>query len=148
MPYTYRHASTEFAAFLAAARDGLNLSSDNATYTATDAVFQVFRRRLSVPQALAFADVLPCVLRAIFLAHWDVSALVLPFADRAALTAEAQAVRPHHNLTPGNCIEAVARAVRGQVLALDLDRVLATLPEGAVEFWAVPGVGSGDLRFP
>ena len=59
MPYTYRHASAEFAAFLADAREALGLESDNATYTAVDAVFQVFRTRLSVEQALAFADLLP-----------------------------------------------------------------------------------------
>lgn len=70
MPYTYRHASAEFAAFLADAREALGLESDNATYTAVDAVFQVFRTRLSVEQALAFADLLPCVLRAIFVWRW------------------------------------------------------------------------------
>jgi len=147
MPYTYRHASTEYAAFLADARAALNLESDNSTYTAADAVFQVFRRRLTVPQALAFADILPCVLRAISLWRWPPAA-PLPFADRATLTREAQAIRPHHNLTPNNAIEGIALALRRQVLAIDLDRVLATLPAGAAEYWQVAPDTPPAVRFP
>lgn len=149
MPYTYRHASAEFAAFLRDAREALELETDNMAYTATDAVFRVFRARLTVEEALAFADILPAVLRAIFVAEWRPAA-PLPFADRASLTREAQAVRPHHNLTPDHAIAALARVLRRHVLAIDLDRVLARLPPGAAEFWAVPederkGLG---VRFP
>lgn len=149
MPYTYRHASAEFRAFLDDAKEAMRLESDNATYTAVDGVFQVFRRRLTVEQALAFADILPCVLRAIFLWRWRPAA-PLPFADRSALTREAQAIRPHHNLTPDNCIPAVARALRRQVLASDLDPVLARLPEGARAFWDLPPeeLATLSVRFP
>lgn len=112
MPYTYRHASAEFAAFLADARERLGLDSDNMTYTAVDAVFQVFRRRLTVPQALAFADVLPAVLRAIFLWRWTPGDPV-PWSARADLAVEVKAVRPHHNLTPDHAITAVAEALAG-----------------------------------
>lgn len=149
MPYTYRHASAEFSAFLRDAREELGLESDNMAYTATDAVFRVFRARLTVEEALAFADILPAVLRAIFVADWRPAA-PLPFADRASLTREAQAVRPHHNLTPDHAIAALARVLRRHVLAIDLDRVLARLPPGAAEFWSVPGEdrkGPG-VRFP
>lgn len=134
MPYTYRHASAEFAAFLADARSAMNLTSDNATYTAIDGVFQTFRRRLTVPQALAFADELPAVPRAIFVWRWK-PVEPLPFTTRAAMTAEAQALRPHHNLTPDNCIQAVAWALRS---ATELDPVLATLPPPARAFWDLP----------
>ena len=134
MPYTYRHASAEFTAFLADARAALNLTSDNATYTAVDGVFQTFRRRLTVPQALTFADALPAVLRAIFVWRWSPVA-PLPFATRAAMTAEAQSLRPNHNLTPDNCIAAVAWALRS---AADLDPALATLPPEARAFWDLP----------
>lgn len=147
MPYTYRHAQAEFAAFLRDAREAMALDSDNMTYTAVDGVFQTFRRRLTVPQALAFADLLPAILRAMFLWRWT-PAPPLPFADRATLTAEAQSLRPHHNLTPANCIEATALALRGQIGAADLDRLLADFPQGAAEFWALPpGVPAPALRF-
>lgn len=147
MPYTYRHASAEFAAFLRDARDAMNLDSDNMTFTAVDGVFQTFRRRLTIAQALAFADLLPAVLRAMFLWRWTPQA-PLPFADRATLTAEAQSLRPHHNLTPPTCIAATALALRGQIPGPDLDKLLADFPAGAAEFWALPeGTPAPALRF-
>jgi uncharacterized protein (DUF2267 family) len=146
MPYTYRHASAEWRAFLDDAKAEMNLESDNSTYTAIEGVFLTFRRRLTVEQALLFADLLPAVPRAIFVAGWR-PALPLPFAPRDVLTAEAQALRPHHNLTPVNCIEAVARALLAQVAAADLRRVLADFPPGATAFWAVPDPQPA-LRFP
>jgi uncharacterized protein (DUF2267 family) len=149
MPYTYRHASAEFRAFLDDARDELGLDSDNAAYTAVEAVFQVFRRRLTVAEALAFADLLPCVLRAIFVTGWR-PADPVPFADRATLAREAQGLRLQHNLTPPHAIAAVSRALRRQVHARDLDRVLAGLPPGAAAFWHLPPDEAARLtvRFP
>jgi hypothetical protein len=49
-------------------------------------------------------------------------------------------LRPHHNLTPDNCVEATALALRKSVLREDLERVLVTLPPFATLFWSVPGV--------
>lgn len=138
MPWTYRHASREFASFLADAREEMELVSDNSAYTAVQGVLLCFRRRLTVQQALDFAGLLPSVVRAIFVADWQV-APPLPFADRAALTAEAQALRPHHNLTPDNCIAATALALRHHVDQAALDALLATFPAGAVEFWHLDG---------
>jgi uncharacterized protein (DUF2267 family) len=135
MPWTYRHASKEFRAFLEDARDRMCLDSDNMTYTAVDAVFQVFRRRLTPQQGLDFASVLPSVLRAIFVYRWDVSQPPVEFDDRDAMTTEAKAVRSDHNLTPENAIEATAWAVRRCVDQKDFDRVLAEMPEGAADFW-------------
>ena len=137
MPWTYRHASKEFRAFLDDARDRMCLDSDNMTYTAVDAVFQVFRRRLTPQQGLDFASVLPSVLRAIFVHRWDVSQPPVAFGDRAAMTSEARAVRSDHNLTPENAIEATAWAVRRCVDQKDFDRVLAEMPSGAADFWRV-----------
>ena len=137
MPWAYRHATKDFQAFLRDAEEQLNTPTNNMTYTAVDAVFQVFRRRLSVAQGLAFADVLPAVLRALFVYNWDTGAAPLPFASRAEMTKEAQAIRKDHNLTPDHAIAAVAHALRRHVRQADLDRVLETLPEGAVEFWSV-----------
>lgn len=137
MPWTYRHATREFRAFLADARDRMGLTSDNMAYTAIDGVFRVFRRRLTAQQGLDFASVLPAVPRAIFVQDWDLSDGPVPFADRSSLIAEARALRKHHNLTPDNAIEAVAWALRRSVRQADLDRVLEGFPEAAREFWAV-----------
>ena len=108
MPRTYRHASREWRAFLEDVKERMSLESDNMAYTAVDAVLQVFRRRLTARQGLAFASVLPAVLRAIFVKDWDVSEPPVPFADRQVLTEEVRQVRVNHNLTPDNAIEATA----------------------------------------
>lgn len=148
MPWTYRHAQKEFAAFLSDARDRMGLVSDNMAYTAVDGVFQVFRRRLTVAQGLAFADLLPCVLRAVFVYRWDAGAAPVPFAGRAEMTREAQAVRAAHNLTPENAIEAVAWALRRRVDQRALDALLAELPEGAADFWHVEVQDPRELDQP
>lgn len=137
MPYTYRHASAEFRLFLDTARAAMALDSDNTTFTATEGVLLCFRRRLTVDQALRFADVLPAVLRALFLARWHPE-LPAPWGSRVAQIAEAKALRPHHNMTPDTCIDAVAEALTTQVLALDLASVLAAIGPEAQAFWAVP----------
>jgi len=137
MPWTYRHASREFRAFLDDAKDRMGLDSDNMAYTAVDGVFRTFRRRLTPAQGILFASALPCVLAAIFIRDWDVTAPPVPFASREDMTREAQALRPHHNLTPENAIEATAFALWRVMNGADLTRVLQKLPTEARAFWAV-----------
>jgi uncharacterized protein (DUF2267 family) len=145
MPWTYRHASHEWRAFLDDVREATGLISDNMAYTAIDGVFRVFRARLTAEEGLRFATVLPSVPRAIFVAGWVPEARPVPFASRAEMTREAQALRPHHNLTPENAIEAVGRALWRSVRRAELERVLATLPEGAEAFWHVETDSPEDL---
>lgn len=137
MPWTYRHASKDWAAFLADAKDGLALVSDNSTYTAVEGVLLAFRRRLAPREVTAFADLLPAVLRALFIHGWDPEAPAERWTDRAALEAEVRALRPHHNLTPEAAIEPVARALRRCVNQPDLDRLLAGIGPEAQAFWQV-----------
>ncbi|RSK40798.1 DUF2267 domain-containing protein [Rhodovulum iodosum] len=137
MPWTYRHASKEWRAFLDDVKERMCLQSDNMAYTAVDAVFQVFRRRLTAQQGLDFAAVLPSVLRAIFVHRWDVSDHPVPFTGRSELVAEVKQVRVNHNLTPDNAIEATAWAVRRCTDKRDFERVLEKMPDGAVAFWHV-----------
>ena len=145
MPWTYRQATREWQAFLGDARAAMNLESDNATYTAVQGVLQAFRRRLTPQQAIDFAQVLPSVLRALFVADWRLDEGPLPAGTRADWTTEAVALRPHHNLTPPNCVAATALALRKSILRQDLDRVLATLPPFAAEFWSTPGIDPATL---
>ena len=137
MPWSYRHATKDWQAFLADAREGLELDSDNTTYTAVQGVLMTFRRRLAPRQVMAFAELLPAVLRALFVAGWDPDAPPEPWAGRAALEAEARALRPHHNLTPERPIEPVALALRRTLNQADLDRLLARLGPEAEAYWQV-----------
>lgn len=145
IPWAIRHATRDWQAFLADAKDRLGLSSDNSAYTAVDAVLQVFRRRLTVEQALAFAQILPACLRALFVQDWDVAAAPVSFGTRTEMTREAKAVRKDHNLTPDHAIEAVAWAVRRHVHQRDLDALLQRLPEGAVAYWRVETADPREL---
>ena len=137
MTWTYRHASKEWRAFLDDVKDRMSLESDNMAYTAVDAVFQVFRRRLTAQEGLEFASVLPSVLRAIFVHRWDVTEPRAVFEDREALISEVKNVRVNHNLTPDNAIEATAWAVRRCTNKRDFQRVLDKLPVEAHAFWHV-----------
>ena len=134
LPTTYRHATRDWQSFLNDAKEQMNLSSDNTAYTAVQGVLLAFRRRLTPAQGLAFANQLPSVLRAIFVADWDISQPPLPWAKRDMLTAEAKALRSDHNLTPDNAIEATARALRAHVRQVDFDRMLAKLPQEARDY--------------
>ncbi|TNF16177.1 MAG: DUF2267 domain-containing protein [Rhodobacteraceae bacterium] len=135
MLWTYRHAQKEFASFLSDARERMGLDSDNMTYTAVGGVFVTFRARLRPPEAIAFADCLPSVLRAIFVFNWDVEATPRPFVSRSEMTREAQSLRPHHNLTPDNAIEATAFALWRHVDHRAFKVALARIGPEAEAFW-------------
>ncbi len=135
VPSQYQRATDDFFAFLADARDAAGLTSVHQAYTMVQGVLQTFRRRLSLPDAIRFADVLPAVVRALFVADWDPAEPVRPFADRASMTAEVRALRPNHNFSPDTAIHDVAAALRRHVDVPAFEAILAALPEGAAEFW-------------
>ncbi|MFY0594959.1 MAG: DUF2267 domain-containing protein [Cognatishimia sp.] len=137
MPWTYRHSHREWRAFLDDVMSQMSPQTDNTTYTAIQGVLLVFRRRLTPQQALKFATVLPTVPRAIFVEDWNVDDPILPFCDRETLTAEVKSLRPHHNLTPDNAIEATAYALWRSVQHRDLNRVLQYLGPDAESYWKV-----------
>ncbi len=136
MPSEYAHASADFENYLVAALETSGLSTRNQVYTMTQGVFQVFRRRLDLEAAIRFANVLPPVLRAIFVADWNPKDPVIPFSGRAAMTREVQALRQDHNFSPDTCIRDIALALRRSIDVDALNQVLSSLPEGAAEFWS------------
>lgn len=147
MPWTYRHASAEWRRFLDIAREEMDLVSDNLAYTAIEGVLLAFRRRLTVDQALRFADRLPSIPRAIFVFRWQPETPAA-WGSRATQIAEAKSLRPGHNLTPDNCIEATAIALRAVVRADEIDPVLAAIGNEATAFWHVPPERLRNVDFP
>jgi uncharacterized protein (DUF2267 family) len=135
VPPQYQRATDDFFAFLVDARDASSLQTTHQAYTMVQGVLQTFRRRLSLPDAIRFAAVLPAVVRALFVADWDPDEPQRPFGDRATMTAEVQALRPNHNFAPQTAIRDVATALRKHVDQVRFDAQLATLPVGAAEFW-------------
>lgn len=145
MPWTYRQATREWQAFLADAQDAIGTPTDHSTFTAVEGTLRAFRRRLTPQQAIDFAQILPSVLRAIFVADWDLSVPSAPAGTRADWTADAKGLRPHHNIAPDGVIAGTAVALRKSVLREDLDRVLSRLPPFAAEFWSTPGIDPATL---
>jgi len=143
VPLKYNNATSEFMRFLDDARDAAGLVSANQAFTMTEGVLRAFRDRLDVRDAILFADVLPAVLRAVFVADWDVDRPRKEFGDRASAVADVRALRADHNFSPDTCLEAVAGALRRHVDPIAFDRTLARLPEGAARFWD-PAPPDGD----
>ncbi|WP_306029800.1 DUF2267 domain-containing protein [Stappia sp. MMSF_3263] len=138
IPAEYSNASVVFDRFLEDARDRAGLATRNQTYTMVQGVLQVFRARLELEEAIRFAGVLPPLLRAIFIADWDLDAPKRDFSSCEEMTGEVQALRRHHNFSPDTAIADVAAALRKHVDQQAFDRALAALPAEAAAFWAVP----------
>jgi len=136
-PFAYQNASLEFERFMVDARDASDLATTNMAWNMVVGVLHAFRGRLTVQEVLRFADILPPVLRALFVEGWDSEAPILAFGQDEDLLAEVRSVRAAHNFAPPNAVQAVAQALRRNVDNAELDRVLATLPAGAAAFWSV-----------
>lgn len=135
VPPEYQRARDDFYNFLLDARDTAGLGSTHQAYTMVQGVFQTFRRRLDLKDAIRFASVLPAALRALFVADWNPEQPRCAFEDRAVMTQEVRALRADHNFAPETAIQDVARGLRRHVDEAAFDSVLESLPSGASEFW-------------
>ena len=136
MPMEYSQASRDFDSFMEDLRGTSMLATTHQAYTMLQGVLQVFRRRLTVQQALRFADVLPPVLRAIFVSDWNVEEPQRAFASREEMSHEVRELRPDHNFSTETAIADVAASLRRHVDTGTFERTLASLPPAARDFWA------------
>ena len=136
VPLEYQNTSLDFERFMIDARDLAGLATTNMAWNMVVGVLHAFRSRLTAKQALLFADVLPPVVRAIFIENWNIDEPVRQFSGGTELLAQVRSVRPEHNFSPANAVEAVAEALRKHIDNEAFDRVLLALPAGAKEFWA------------
>ncbi len=136
MPMEYAYASRDFDAFIEALRERLDHVTRHQTYQTVESVLRVFRRRLSLRDAVIFADALPPVLRAIFVARWNPDEPRRPFDTPARLNREVQEFRVDHDFSPDTAIEDVATVLWSFVDAEAFARALGALPEEARSFWA------------
>ncbi|MBO6637340.1 MAG: DUF2267 domain-containing protein [Roseitalea sp.] len=135
MPQEYQLAAQRFDAFVVDARDALGLATRNQTYTVVEAVLLAFRRRLQPDEVLVFADALPPVLRAVFVAGWDASERRPGFPDRDVLEAEVRSLRAGHNFAPDGAIALIATVLRHHVDRDRFDKAVAKLSPDAQAFW-------------
>ena len=137
VPSEYQRATDDFYKLLTDVRDSAGLTTTNQAYTVLQGVFQVFRRRLDLQDAVRFLNLLPVGARALFVADWDADEQKRDFEDRTIMTKEVRELRAEHNYAPESAIRDVAVALRRNVDQTAFDHVLAALPRGAVEFWQV-----------
>lgn len=137
MPFEYAHASREFDRFMKEAMEQLGHVTRHQTYQTVESVLRVFRRRLTQEEVLAFAKVLPAVLRAIFVAQWQDGRQVKQFTSLAKMNREVQERRINHDFSPDDSIEIMASVLRNHVDNRQFDAVVRTLSPAAAEFWAV-----------
>jgi uncharacterized protein (DUF2267 family) len=135
VPNEYQRATDDFYSFLLDARDMAGLWSTHVTYTMTQGVFQVFRKRLSIRQSIEFANILPVGLRALFVSDWNMDESKKEFQSREAMTQEVRNLRKEHNFSTDDAIGVIATVLRKHVDEKRLDKVLENFPEGSVEFW-------------
>ncbi len=135
VPFEYSNAGAQFRQLLRDARDLAGFATTNQSYTMVQGVLLTFRRRLTTHEALRFADVLPAVARAIFVADWDIDSPPQPFVDRATMSREVQELRADHNYAPDDAISIVAAALRRNVDEVAFNRCLDDLGPKAIEFW-------------
>jgi uncharacterized protein (DUF2267 family) len=134
-PTEYQQAHVDFVRFMVAARDAAGLHTTNMAWNMVEGVLHVFRRRLTTPEAILFANVLPPMVRALFVENWR-PAEPVPFTSRECLTVEVKALRADHNFSPDTAISAVAQALWGCVDHARLRQALDQLPPQASEFWS------------
>lgn len=135
VPPEYQRASQHFEAFMADVCAASGLSTTHQAWNMVVGVLHAFRRRLSLREALRFANVLPPVVRAIFVSDWDADEPIRPFEDVATMTREVKALRAAHNFSTDTAIREVAAALRRHVDAADFEAMLATLPPEARSYW-------------
>ncbi len=140
VPSEYQRATDDFYAFLIDVRDASGLTTTNQAYTMVEGVFQAFRRRLDLREAVMFAGALPPALRALFISDWNPDEPKRSFDDLATMTKEVQALRPDHNFAPDTSIRDVTQAMWRHVDRTAFERALRCLPETAARFWGL-GVG-------
>lgn len=137
-PSEYQRASIEFERFMVTARDAADLATTNQAWTMVEGALRAFRRRLTIEQALRFADCLPPVLRALFVEDWHPQRSPVPMGTRDEILEEVRGLRHEHNFSPPNAVEAVGVALRACVEPEALERALSAMPEPVRSFWFAP----------
>ena len=108
LPFEYQNPTLQFERFMVDARDCAGLPTTNMAWNMVVGVLHAFRWRLSVPQALSFAAVLPPMVRALFIEDWDLAQPVRPFGEAADWLADVRSVRHRHNFSPPDAVASVA----------------------------------------
>ena len=134
-PIEYAKASAEFYSFMDDIKQQADFHSFHVTYTMVQGVFQVFRRRVSVKEALKFADCLPVGLRALFVKDWDVDEPIKAFTSLREMNDEVKELRSQHNFARDDAIQIVVKVLPKHVEKIHYDKMMAQMSEEIKGFW-------------
>ena len=150
-PPEYQRASIDFEKFMVAARDHAGLATTNMAWNMVAGVLHAMRRRLTLEQALRFADQLPPAIRGLFVEGWRPADPVAEVGTHTEILQEVRALHRDHNFSPDNAIEAVGFALSRVVPSDAFARALHALPPELRTLWsefdtAAPGAAAGPLN--
>ena len=121
---------------MVAARDHAGLATTNMAWNMVEGVLHAFRRRLTLEQALRFADQLPPVVRSLFIEGWRPGNQVSNVGTSAEILEEVRSLRCEHNFSPDNAIKSVGLALFAVLPSDAFARALDALPPELRELWS------------
>jgi len=136
IPQEYQLAEQVFRTLLEDVRSELDMPTKNTAYTALQSVLIVFRRCLTLEQAILFAGVLPALVRAVFVQDWNPRESRQEFGGLEDMNAEVKSIRRDHNFSPENAIQGVSVVLWRYVDKDAFERVLKDISAEAELFWA------------
>lgn len=136
VPIEYRQASEEFDTLLQQVADATGLQTRHQAFTTLQGVLLAFRRRLDPVEGLRFVQVLPPLLRALFVADWNLNETPLPAGDQEAWLSDVKSLRRHHNISPDTAVADVATVLWARLDPTQLQNCLDALPPFALSFWS------------
>ncbi len=142
MPYPqeYQICTNKFQEFLLDVKTNCDFESSHMAYTVAQGVFQAFRRRLNLEDAIRFSNILPAGLRALFVADWDPEQPIKDFTTSSEeVIKEVQSLREVHNFTylTEHPVKNVFKALIKQVDSDKFKAFMDKLPSEAKLFWEI-----------
>lgn len=134
-PIEYATATKDFYNFMEDVKVKSELHSFHVTYTMVQSVFHVFRRRVSIENALKFANTLPVALRALFVKDWDVNEQLKPFESFEKMNEEVKELRYPHNFSIDLAIEVVTSVLPNHVEKIYFNKMMDEMPIEVKIFW-------------
>ena len=135
MPQEIAYASKQFMELLGALKERALLETHNQCYAMLRAVLHEFRSYMTIKQAIAFADGLPPLVRAIFVEGWQPADEPPPPPSRKEFaSAVARRLAPHH-YAPDNLASDVFAVLVPRAERTKIARVMDELPADLNNLW-------------
>jgi uncharacterized protein (DUF2267 family) len=134
-PIEYATATQDFYKFMDDVKQKADFHSFHVTYTMVQGVFQAFRRRVSIEEALCFANCLPVALRALFVKDWDINKPKKEFESFDKMNEDVKKLRHEHNFSRDNAIEIVSSVLLNHVEKVHFSKMMEKMSDDIKLFW-------------